>query len=64
MFLTTFVLTLFAFLISSLPTVTREYIFDFNPTNALIIFLLYSSFILPITFLLTGSKKFESSDSH
>ena len=32
---------------------------DFNPTNSLIIFPLNSSFILPITFLLTGSKKIE-----
>ena len=59
--LTTFLLTRFAFLTLSLSTVTREYIFDFNPTNSLIIFPLTSSFILPITFLLTGSKNFECS---
>ena len=51
----------FAFLFSSLSTVTTGYIFDFNPTNSQIIFLLNSCFILPITFLLTGSKNFESS---
>ena len=39
----------FAFLIFSLSTVTREYVFDFNPTNSLIIFPLTSSFTTPIT---------------
>ena len=61
MFLTVILLTPFTFLISSLSTVTRGFIFDFNSTNLLIIFLLNSSFFSAITFLLTGSKKFESS---
>ena len=60
MFLT-FLLTPLAFLISSLFTITQEYIFGFNPINSLIIFPLTSSFILSITFLSAGSKKFESS---
>ena len=55
MFLTTFSLTSFAFLIPSLSTITKEYIFDFNATNPLIIFPLTLSFILPITFLSTGT---------
>ena len=58
--LTRFLLTHFASLFFSLSTSIKEYIFDFNPTNLLIIFPLNSSFILPITFLLTRSKKFES----
>ena len=36
MFLTTFLLTPFAFLISPTSTEIKEYIFDFNPTNSLI----------------------------
>ena len=50
------------FLISSLFTTTKEHISDFYPTNSQIIFPLTSSFILPITFLLTGSKSFEFSE--
>ena len=42
-------------------TITKEYIFDVNPKHSLIIFPLTLSFILPITFLLTGSKTFEYS---
>ena len=61
MFLTTLLLTSFAFLTSSPSTATNEYIFDFHPTNSLIIFPLNSPFILPITILLTGSKNVESS---
>ena len=52
--LITFLLTLFAFLINPSSTAIKEYIFDFNLTNSPIIFPLNSSFILPITFLLTG----------
>ena len=48
----------FAFVTSSSYTALNEYIFDFNPTNSFL-FPLNSSFILPITFLLTGSKNFE-----
>ena len=59
-FFTTFLLTPFDFLFSLPSTLTKEYIFDFNPTNSLIISPLNSSVILPITFLLTASKKFES----
>ena len=59
MFLTTLLLTHFAFLFSSYSTSIIENIFDFNPTNPLIIFPLNSSFILPITILLTGSKNFK-----
>ena len=54
-------MTSFAFLISFPSTAINEYIFDFNPTNSLIIYPLTSTFILPITFLLTGSKTIESS---
>ena len=36
MFLTTFLLTPFAFLVSPTSTEIKEYIFDFNPTNSLI----------------------------
>ena len=50
----------FAFVTSLLSILIKKYIFDFNPTNPLIIFPLNSSFNLPITFLLTGSKNFES----
>ena len=47
--------------LDSLPSIFfMEYIFDFNPTNSPVIFHSYSSFILPITFLLVGSKNFES----
>ena len=60
MFLTIFLLTHFAFLISPPSTEIKEYIFGFNPTNLLIIFPLNSSFILPISFLLAGSKTIES----
>ena len=35
-FVTTFLFTSFAFLTSALSTAINEYIFDFNPTNALI----------------------------
>ena len=38
MLLTTFLLTPFAFLISLPSAAIKEYIFYFNPTNALIIF--------------------------
>ena len=62
MFLTTLLLTSFAFLTSSPSTAISEYIFDFHPTNSLIIFSLNSPFILPITFLLIGSKNVESSE--
>ena len=58
-FLTTFLFTPFACLTSSLSTETSDYIFNFNPTNSLIIFPSNPSFILPITFLLAGSKNFE-----
>ena len=51
-----FVDTIFFFNFSTL-TAIEEYIFDFNHINSLIIFALNSPFILPITFLLTGSKK-------
>ena len=61
MFLKTFLLTAFAFLIYSLFTIIKEYIFEFNLTNPLVIFPLTSSFILPITILLTGSKNSEFS---
>ena len=57
MFSTTFSLTPFAFLTSSLSTEINKYAFDFNPTNSPIIYPLNSSFILPTTFLLIGSKK-------
>ena len=59
MFLTTFLLTPFDSLISLSFRITKNYIFDFNPTNSLIIFPLNSSFILPINLLLTGSKSFD-----
>ena len=49
----------FASVTSSSSKLINEYFFYFNPTNSLIIFPLNSSFILPITFLLTGSKNFE-----
>ena len=48
----------FCFLIYSPLKITKEYIFDFNPTNSLIIFPWTLSFILTVTFLLTGSKSF------
>ena len=60
MFLATSLLIPFAFLISSLLSIIKEYILDFNPTNSLIIFPLTLYFILPIIFLLIGSKNFES----
>ena len=44
---------------SSSSTLINEYIFDFNPTNSLIIFPLNSSFIIPTTFLLNKSENFE-----
>ena len=48
--------------LDSLPSIFFiEYIFDFNPTKSSIIFPSDSSFILPITFFLVRSKKFESS---
>ena len=53
-------LTLFAFLLSLSSTSTKEYTFDFTPTSSLIIIALNLSFILPVTFLLTESKNFES----
>ena len=56
MFLTTPLLTPLAFLFSIPSTAINEYIFDFNLTHSLIIFPLNSSFILPSTFVLTGSK--------
>ena len=56
----TFLLTPFAFLSSSPSAAIYENIFEFNLTNSLIIFPLNSSFILPISFLLTRSKSFES----
>ena len=37
----------------------KEYIFDFNLTNPQIVFSLNSSFVIKISFLLTGSKNFE-----
>ena len=58
-FLTTFLFTPFPFLTYSSSTAINEYIFDFNSTNSLSFFPLNSSLILPINFLLTGSKKFE-----
>ena len=64
MFLTTFLLTPFSFLIYLLSTTTKKYIFDFNPTNSLIIFPLTSSFILPITFLLKDQKVLNFLDNH
>ena len=60
MLLTTFLLTPFAFLISLPSAAIKEYIFYFNPTNALIIFPLNSVFTSPINFLLTKSKNVES----
>ena len=54
------ILTLFAVL-DSLPSIFfMECSFDFNPTNSSIIFPSDLSFILPITFLLVGSKIFGS----
>ena len=54
-----FLFTAFAFVTSLSSALINENIFYFNPTNSLIIFPLNSSYILPITFLLTGSKNFE-----
>ena len=51
----------FVFLISSLFRITKEYIFDFNPTNSLLVFPFILSFILSITLLLTESKTYELS---
>ena len=62
MFLTTFLLTPFAFLICSLSTTIKAYIF--NPAKSPIIFPLTSSFILPINLLLTGSKNLNLLDNH
>ena len=45
-------------------TLTKEYVFNCNPTNPLIIFPLNFSFLLPITFLLTGSKTLNLADNH
>ena len=59
-FLATCLLNPFAFLISLPSTSINDYIFYFNPTNSLIIFPLNSPYILPITFLLAGSKNFVS----
>ena len=56
--LTMFLLNLFAYLISSSSRAINEYIFDFHRANSLVIFPLNSYFILPIAFLLTGSKNF------
>ena len=48
--------------LDSLPSMFfMEYIFGFNPTNSSIIFPSESSSILLMTFLLVGSKSFESS---
>ena len=47
-----FLFTIFAFVTSLPSTLINEYVFDFNPTNSLIIFPMNSSFVLPITFLL------------
>ena len=55
-FLTIFLSMSFVFLISLLFAITKDYIFDFNSTNSLIIFPLTSSFILPITFLWQNKK--------
>ena len=47
--------------LDSLPSIFfMEYIFHFNPTKISFIFPSFSSFILPITFSLVGSKNFES----
>ena len=64
MFLATLSLTLFVSLISSSVKINKEYLFDFKPTNSLIIFPLSSFFILLITFLSTGSEHFEFLDNH
>ena len=59
MFLAKFLLTPFAFLTYLLFPAINENIFDFDPAKPLIISPLNSLFILPITFLLAGSKNFE-----
>ena len=53
------IFTPFALLDSLLFFKKIEYIFYFNPSNLLIEMPLYSSFILPITFLWVGSKIFD-----
>ena len=60
MILAPFLFAPFAFLTSLLSAAIIEYFFDFNSTSSLIMSPLNSSLILPIIFLLTWSKNFDS----